>query len=62
MPEEWTVERQLQAGSERGRSLFRRFEELVGACGDFTHSVLKTTVTFRGPKRGFAQQVGCGKR
>jgi hypothetical protein len=52
--EEWTVERHLAAGSERGRSLFRRFEKIVAACGDFTHSVAKTTVTFKGPKRGFA--------
>jgi hypothetical protein len=52
--DEWTVERYLEAGSERGRSLFRRFEEIVAACGDFTHSVAKTTVTFKGPKRGFA--------
>jgi hypothetical protein len=52
--DEWTVERHLEAGSERGRALFRRFEQLVAACGEFTHAVSKTTVTFKGPRRGFA--------
>jgi len=51
---EWTVERHLEAGSEHGRALWHRFAELVAACGEHTLSVAKTTVTFKGPKRGFA--------
>ena len=41
---EWTVERHLEAGSDQGRALWHRFAEPVA----------KTTVTFKGPKRGFA--------
>ena len=48
------MERHLEAGTERGRELFRRFEEIVADCGDYAVSVSKTTVTFKGPRRGFA--------
>jgi hypothetical protein len=51
---EWTVERHLEAGSELGRALWHRFAELVAACGEHSLSVAKTTVTFKGPRRGFA--------
>jgi len=51
---EWTVERHLEAGSERGRVLWHRFADVVAACGEHSLSVAKTTVTFKGPKRGFA--------
>ncbi len=34
--------------------LYLRFVELVEACGPFTCSVSKTTITFRGSRRGFA--------
>ena len=51
---EWTVERHLEAGSEHGRALWHRFAELVAACGEHSLSVAKTTVTFKGPRRGFA--------
>jgi len=50
----WTVERHLEAGTEHGRALFHRFVEIVAGCGEYTVSVAKTTVTFKGPKRGFA--------
>ena len=51
---EWTVERHLEAGSEQGRDLWHRFADLVASCGEHSLSVAKTTVTFKGPKRGFA--------
>ena len=51
---EWTVERHLEAGSEHGRELWLRFADLVAECGEHSLSVAKTTVTFKGPKRGFA--------
>jgi hypothetical protein len=34
--------------------LYHRFVEVVDACGQFTYSVAKTTITFKGSKRGFA--------
>ena len=51
---EWTVERHLEAGSEAGRALWRQFADLVAGCGEHSLSVAKTTVTFKGSKRGFA--------
>jgi hypothetical protein len=54
MSDVWTIERHLEAGTKHGRALFERFVELVASCGDYTTSVAKTTVTFKGPRRGFA--------
>ena len=51
---EWTVERHLEAGSEAGRALWQQFADLVAGYGEHSLSVAKTTVTFKGPKRGFA--------
>ena len=51
---EWTVERHLEAGSEDGRALWQRFADVVAGCGEHSLSVAKKTVTFKGPKRGFA--------
>ena len=51
---EWTVERHLEAGSGRGRELWREFAAVVAACGEHSLSVAKTTITFKGPRRGFA--------
>lgn len=34
--------------------LYLRFVELVEACGPFTCSVTKTSITFKGSRRGFA--------
>jgi hypothetical protein len=53
-PESWTVERHLAAGSEAGRALWHRVAEIVASCGEHSLSVAKTTITFKGPKRGFA--------
>ena len=54
MSEVWTVERHLEAGSEDGRALFHCFVDIVARCGEYTTSVAKTTITFKGPRRGFA--------
>jgi hypothetical protein len=35
-------------------ALYRRFVELVEACGPVTYAVAKTTITFKGSRRGFA--------
>jgi hypothetical protein len=51
---EWTVERHLETGSERGRFLWHELAAIVSACGEHSLSVAKTTITFKGPKRGFA--------
>jgi hypothetical protein len=50
----WTVERHREAGTDSGRALFDRFVEIVESCGPFTYAVAKTTVTFKGARRGFA--------
>jgi hypothetical protein len=34
--------------------LYHRFVELVAACGPFEYAVAKTTITFKGDRRGFA--------
>ena len=50
----WTIERHLEAGTDHGRALFHRFVEIVAVCGEYTTSVAKTTITFKGTRRGFA--------
>jgi Domain of unknown function (DUF5655) len=50
----WTIERHLEAGTAKARALFHRFVDIVAACGDYTTSVAKTPITFKGPRRGFA--------
>ena len=62
MSDVWTTERHLDAGTEHGRALFHRFAELVAACGEYTTSVAKTTITFKGPRRGFAGARPSGDR
>jgi Domain of unknown function (DUF5655) len=62
MSDVWTIERHLEAGSDHGRSLFRRFVEIVASCGDYTTSVAKTTITFKGSRRGFAGARPAGDR
>jgi hypothetical protein len=58
----WAIERHLEAGSEHGRALFHRFVEIVASCGEYTTSVAKTTITFKGPRRGFAGAHPKGNR
>lgn len=62
MTEVWTIERHLEAGSDHGCALFQRFVDIVAACGEYTTSVAKTTITFKGPRRGFAGARPSGDR
>jgi hypothetical protein len=49
-----TVMDHLLGKPERSVTLYRAFVELVAACGDYTVSPSKTTITFKGARRGFA--------
>ena len=62
MSDVWTIERHLEAGSSEGRALFECFVAIVAACGEYTTSVAKTTITFKGPRRGFAGARPVGDR
>jgi hypothetical protein len=50
----WTVDDHLRGKPSEYVALYRRFVELVAACGPFTYAVAKTTITFKGSRRGFA--------
>lgn len=52
--EGWTVEDHLRDKPEASVALFRAVEALVIACGPVEYSVSKTTITFKGSRRGFA--------
>jgi Domain of unknown function (DUF5655) len=51
---EWTVEDHLRGKPATVVVLYRRFVELVQACGPFEYAVSKTAITFKGRRRGFA--------
>lgn len=51
---EWTVEDHLRDQPESSVALYRRFVGLVEACGPFSYAVARTTITFKGSRRGFA--------
>ncbi|HEX4400089.1 MAG TPA: DUF5655 domain-containing protein [Galbitalea sp.] len=51
---EWTVEDHLRAGTPETIALFRELRSTLESLGPITTSVSKTTVTFKGPRRGFA--------
>jgi hypothetical protein len=51
---EWTVEDHLRDKPATVVALYRRFVELVQACGPFDYAVSKTAITFKGGRRGFA--------
>ena len=50
----WTVDDHLRGQPPAAVDLFRRFVRLVEACGPFEYAVAKTTITFKGVRRGFA--------
>jgi hypothetical protein len=52
--DEWTVEDHLRGKPPGSVALYRRFVELVEACGPVNYAVAKTTITFKGSRRGFA--------
>lgn len=51
---DWTVEDHLHGHSTESIELYRRFVDIVAACGPFTYAVSKSIVTFKGSRRGFA--------
>jgi Domain of unknown function (DUF5655) len=51
---EWTVDDHLGDKPPAVVALYRRFVELVEACGPFDYAVSKTAITFKGKRRGFA--------
>jgi hypothetical protein len=51
---EWTVADHLRGKPPACVALYQRFVELVEACGPFGYAVAKTTITFKGSRRGFA--------
>lgn len=51
---EWTVERHLRDAPPENVALYREVEALILGQGDVTVSVSKTTITFKGSRRGFA--------
>jgi hypothetical protein len=53
-PGEWTVEDHLRSKPPATVELYRRFVELVEACGPFDYAVSRTAITFKGSRRGFA--------
>ncbi|MEU0556779.1 DUF5655 domain-containing protein [Dactylosporangium sp. NPDC006015] len=52
--DDWAVEDHLRGKPAGSVELYHRFVELVEACGPFTYAVAKTTITFKGSRRGFA--------
>jgi hypothetical protein len=50
----WTVADHLRGKKPAFVDLYRLFVRLVEACGPFEYSVSKTTITFKGGRRGFA--------
>jgi hypothetical protein len=51
---DWTVEDHLRGKPPVPIAIYLRFVQLVAACGPFTYAVSKTTITFKGIRRGFA--------
>jgi len=52
--DEWTVDDHVEGRPEHAVALYRQFEEFVLRLGEVTVSVSKSTITFKGPRRGFA--------
>ncbi|MGC5168364.1 DUF5655 domain-containing protein [Luteimicrobium sp. DT211] len=50
----WTIDDHLRGKPEASIALFDAFVELVAACGPYTVSVSKSSITFKGTRRGFA--------
>ena len=48
------MEDHLAGKPESSVALYREFVRLVEACGPFTYAVSKTSITFKGSRRGFA--------
>ena len=57
-PTSVTVMDHLLGKPERSVALYHAFVGLIAACGDYTVSPSKTTITFKGTRRGFAGAAG----
>ena len=53
-PHAWTVADHLRGAEPEAVRLWHSVDDLIRSFGPVTHAVSKTTVTFRGPRRGFA--------
>lgn len=60
----WTIDDHLRGAEPAAVDLWRRVDELILSHGAVTHSVSRTTITYKGPRRGFAgaRPVGSGVR
>jgi hypothetical protein len=50
----WTVADHLSGQPPSSVELYERFVELVARCGPFRYAVAKSSITFKGARRGFA--------
>ena len=50
----WTVEDHLRDAPQESVALYRAVEAAIRACGPVVLSPARTTITFKGPRRGFA--------
>jgi Domain of unknown function (DUF5655) len=50
----WTVADHLRGQPPESVALYRRFVEIIDSFGPYEVTVAKTTITFKGPRRGFA--------
>jgi hypothetical protein len=50
----WTVEAHMEGKPPASIALYQAFVAAVAECGPFTVSVAKTSITFKGTRRGFA--------
>jgi hypothetical protein len=55
-PSEWTVEDHLRDKPAPVIALYRRFVELIQACGPFEYAVSKTAITFKHRSSGCVGQ------
>lgn len=51
---DWTIEDHLNGKPEASVALYRRFVELLTSVGPVRYAPSKTTITFKGSRRGFA--------
>lgn len=50
----WRIEDHLRAGGESSNALFEKIRTVIASFGPGTISVSKTSITFKGTRRGFA--------
>jgi hypothetical protein len=51
----WTVADHLAGQPAHSVEMYRRFVSMVEQCGPFSYSVAKTTITYKGSRRGFCR-------